>query len=293
MPDKITTMRWTVTGSAGMMGQDMVAAGRKLGHEVVAVDREELDITDAGAVMAALGTPGATDVVINCAAWTKVDDAEDREAQAFTLNAVGPHNLAAASAASGARLVQISTDYVFAGDGSAPYAENDLLAPLGAYGRTKAAGEWAVRASGADALIVRTAWLYGENGANFPKTMARLLRERGHVDVVTDQFGQPTWTQDVVDLVVRLIDAHAPAGIYHGTSSGQASWFEFTREIAATLGFGADAVGETTAAAFKARAPRPAWSVLSHDALSAIGVAPIGDWRERWAQAAPRVLELS
>ncbi|MFC7579975.1 dTDP-4-dehydrorhamnose reductase [Schaalia naturae] len=284
-------MTWTVTGAAGMLGQDLVAAARAQGHEVVAVDRDELDITDAAAVMDMLGEPGSSDVVINVAAWTQVDSAEEREPMAFTLNAVGPQNLAAACARSGARLVQISTDYVFPGDGAEPYGENDLLAPLGAYGRTKAAGEWAVRSSGADWLIVRTAWLYGEHGTPFPKTMGRLLRERGHVDVVTDQVGQPTWTVDLTDLILRLLAANAPSGAYHGTSSGQCSWYEFTRAIAVSLGLDPeDTVGRTTAAAFKRPAPRPAYSVLGHDALAAIGVAPIGDWRERWEAAAPAIV---
>lgn len=284
-------MTWMVTGAAGMLGQDLVAAARAQGHEVIAVDRDELDITDAAAVMEAVGTPGALEVVINVAAWTQVDSAEEKEPLAFTLNAVGPQNLAAACARSGARFVQISTDYVFPGNGTAPYGEDDLLAPLGAYGRTKAAGEWAVRSSGADWIIVRTAWLYGEQGKPFPATMARLIRERGHVDVVTDQVGQPTWTVDLTDLILRLLAADAPSGVYHGTSSGQCSWYEFTRAIAQSLGEDPDrVVGQTTAAAFKSPAPRPAYSVLGHDALEAIGVAPIGDWRERWQVAAPVIV---
>ncbi len=284
-------MTWTVTGAAGMLGQDLVAAARAQGHEVTAMDRDELDITDADAVMDALGRPGSSDVVINVAAWTQVDSAEEKEPLAFTLNAVGPQNLAAACARSGARLVQISTDYVFPGNGTSPYGEDDLLSPLGAYGRTKAAGEWAVRASGADWILVRTAWLYGAHGTPFPKTMARLIRERGHVDVVTDQVGQPTWTVDLTDLILRLLAADAPSGVYHGTSSGQCSWYEFTREIAASLGEDPDqVVGRTTAAAFKSPAPRPAYSVLGHDALTAVGVAPIGDWHDRWQAAASTIL---
>lgn len=284
-------MTWTVTGAAGMLGQDLVAAARAQGHDVVAVDRDELDITDPAAVMAALGEPGSNEVVINCAAWTQVDSAEEKEPLAFTLNAVGPQNLAAACAASGARFVQISTDYVFPGNGTSPYREDALLAPLGAYGRTKAAGEWAVRTLCPDHLIVRTAWLYGEHGNPFPKVMAKLLRERGHVDVVIDQVGQPTWTKDLTDLVLRLLDAGAPAGTYHGTSGGQCSWYEFTREIARSLGLDPDeTVGQTTSEAFKRPAPRPAYSVLGHSALPAIGVDPIGDWRERWHAAAPSIL---
>ncbi|RRC94688.1 dTDP-4-dehydrorhamnose reductase [Schaalia canis] len=283
-------MKWTVTGAAGMLGQDLVAALTARGDEVTALDVAELDILDGSAVMEALGTPGRADVVVNCAAWTQVDSAEEKEGLAFRLNAVGPQNLAAACQSSGARFVHISTDYVFPGNGVEPYGENDPLDPLGAYGRTKAAGEWAVRASGADYLIVRTAWLYGEHGTPFPKVMARLLTERGQVDVVTDQVGQPTWTKDLAALIITLIDAQAPSGTYHGTSSGMGSWFDFTQEIAASMGIDSAAVGKTTSEAFVRPAPRPSYSVLTHDALRSIGIEPIGDWRERWQEAAPAIL---
>lgn len=283
-------MKWTVTGAAGMLGQDLVAALEARGDEVTALDVAELDILDAAAVMESLGTPGDIDVVVNCAAWTQVDSAEEKEGQAFRLNAVGPQNIAAACAASGARLVQISTDYVFPGNGTEPYGEADRLDPLGAYGRTKAAGEWAVRASGADYLIVRTAWLYGQHGNPFPKVMAKFLTERGHVDVVTDQIGQPTWTKDLIALILALVDNKAPQGIYHGTASGQGSWHEFAQEIAGSLGVDPAAVGATTSQAFTRPAPRPAYSVLGHEALRAIGIEPIDDWRKRWNVAASEIL---
>lgn len=283
-------MKWTVTGAAGMLGQDLVAELQACGHEVTALDVPELDILDAEAVMRALGTPGLTDVVVNCAAWTQVDSAEENEARAFRLNAVGPQNVAAACASSGARLVHISTDYVFAGNGHHPYREDDRLDPLGAYGRTKAAGEWAVQASGADYLIVRSAWLYGKTGNPFPKVIARLLSEKGGVKVVTDQVGQPTWTKDLARLIIDLVQTKAPTGVYHGTASGQGSWFDFSQEVAISMGLDASLVGETTSEAFQRPAPRPAYSVLAHDALRAIGIKPIGDWRERWHEAAPVIL---
>ena len=280
-------MRWLVTGARGMLGQDLVARVREDGHEVVALDRAELDITDGAAVLDAVA---GFDVVANCAAWTAVDDAETREADAFTVNAVGPQSLARAATRHGARLVQVSTDYVFDGHATEPYAEDGFAAPRSAYGRTKLAGEWAVRAAGADHLILRTAWLYGAHGSCFPKTIARVAAEKGGLDVVDDQVGQPTWTVDVADLAVRLVDAGAPAGTYHATSSGRTSWFGFARATVAAAGLDPEIVRPTTSEGYVRPAPRPSFSVLGHDALRAAGVEPIGDWQERWATAAKEVL---
>jgi dTDP-4-dehydrorhamnose reductase len=162
--------------------------------------------------------------------------------------------------------------------------------PAGAYGRTKADGETAVRESGADALILRTAYLYGRGGPCFPKTIARAGRERGALSVVDDQIGQPTWTRDVAALMVRLLEADAPAGTYHATSAGQGSWFEFAKEIVASAGLG-DIVSPTDSSGYARKAPRPAWSVLGHGATDALGIEGIGDWRERWLQAAPEILD--
>lgn len=280
-------MRWIVTGAAGMLGRDLTHVLDEAGHEVRPLGRSDLDITDPEAVA---GRIADADVVVNCAAWTAVDDAEDSEPAAFRLNAVGPQLLARAAAATGARTVQISTDYVFDGGASVPYPADHPVDPAGAYGRTKAAGEWAVRAEDPRALIVRTAWLYGAGGPCFPKTMARLASTRDSLAVVTDQVGQPTWTRDLAELVVRLVEADAAPGTYHGTSSGQVSWHGFTRLIVESLGKDPAMVGETTAAAFRAKAPRPAFSVLDHGSVKAAGVEPIGDWAERWLLAADEVL---
>ncbi|QOR47239.1 dTDP-4-dehydrorhamnose reductase [Trueperella pecoris] len=279
-------MHWTIIGSAGMLGTDLSAMVAERGYEVVAIDRPDIDITDPRSV----GELGQTDVIVNCAAYTAVDPAEEHEADAFMVNAVGPQLLARRAAELGARLVHISTDYVFGGDAESPYGEYAPIAPKSAYGRTKAAGEWAVRTETDSYYIVRTAWLYGEHGACFPKTMAKLSNTHPQLSVVTDEVGQPTWTRDLADLIIRLVEAQAPSGIYHGTSSGQTNWYGFTKEIVAAYGKDPEMVGETTAAAFKRPAPRPSYSVLGHDALGSAGIAPIGDWKERWLQAAPSVL---
>lgn len=278
---------WLVVGAAGMLGQDMVDAARRAGHEVTETGRSGgLDILDPVGVAEAVD---GYDVVVNCAAWTAVDDAETHEPEAFAVNAVGAAHLARACATAGARLVHISTDYVFDGAATSPYTAMSPVAPRSAYGRTKAAGEWAVRAEAPDHLIVRTAWLYGAGGGCFPRTMARLAAEKDRLDVVDDQVGQPTWTRDLAQLVVRLVAADAPAGTYHGTSSGQVSWYGFTQRIVAATG-ATVRLEPTTSDAFPRPAPRPAYSVLGHESLRAAGVTPIGDWAQRWDVAAPEVV---
>ncbi len=303
-------MRWLVTGAAGMLGTDLVALLRERGEAVTPLTRADLDLahlnlshldltdraTTGGAASgaargAASGTVAGHDVVVNCAAWTAVDGAQEHEAEATVVNAEVPRILALAAAEHGARMVQVSTDYVFDGTAREPYAEDAPTNPASAYGRSKAAGEHAVRRQlPADHLIVRTAWLYGAHGSCFPRTIARAARDRGAVRVVDDQVGQPTWTADVADLIHRLVDRHLPAGTYHATSSGACSWFEFAREVVQAAGLDPSAVSPTTSAEFVRPAPRPAYSVLSHRALERHGVPPIGDWRERWQTAAPQVL---
>jgi dTDP-4-dehydrorhamnose reductase len=285
--------RWLVAGSRGMLGQDLLAAlGRVPGaHEVTGVDRDVLDITDPDACVAAVT---GKDIVVNAAAWTAVDDAESHEAQAFSVNAVGAANLARACSAAGARMVQVSTDYVFAGDATHPYKEDAPLAPRSAYGRTKGAGEWAVRTHLPSASwVVRTAWLYGAHGPNFVKTMARLAAERDTVSVVDDQRGQPTWTVDLADAILRLVDAQAPFGIYHGTSSGETTWFGFAQEIFRLLGHDPVRVLPTTSDAFARPAPRPAYSVLGHDAWRQAGLTPIRLWSDALAESLSSVMEVS
>ncbi|MGJ7440275.1 dTDP-4-dehydrorhamnose reductase [Aquipuribacter sp. MA13-6] len=277
-----------VTGAAGMLGTDVVTALLEADHEVTGLGREDLDVTDRDAVSASVA---GHDVVVNCAAWTAVDDAETHEDAAFAVNATGAGLLAEACAASGARLVHLSTDYVVGGEpAGTPVPSDAPLSPVGAYGRTKAAGERAVLASGADALVLRTAWLYGAHGPCFPRTIARLSREQDVLQVVDDQLGQPTWTVDVADLAVRLLAAGAPAGTYHATSAGWTSWYELAMEVVRTVGRDPDMVDPISSVELARPAPRPAWSVLSHDSLKAVGVAPIGPWRLRWAEAADHVL---
>lgn len=274
-------MRTLITGANGMLGRDLQSA--LAGREFTALGRADLDVTDSAAVAAAVR---GHDVVINCAAYTKVDDAETHEDDAYAVNATGAGNLAASAAAAGARIVQVSTDYVFDGHATAPYAEGTPRAPISAYGRTKAGGEESVlERNPGGAYIVRTAWLYGQHGPNFAKTMLTLAASRETWSVVDDQLGQPTWTADLAAQIVALVDADAPAGIYHGTNSGAATWFEFARAVLEESGLDPERITPTDSSAFVRPAPRPAFSVLGHDAWAAAGLAEMRPWREALADA--------
>ncbi len=282
--------RWLVAGARGMLGTDLVAALASRGEAVTGLDRAGLDVTDAASVTDAI-TRHRPDVVVNCAAWTAVDDAEASEEQALAVNAGGAASVAAGCAAAGARMVQVSTDYVFAGDAGRPYAEDDVPAPRTAYGRTKLAGERAVLDRLPESgYVVRTAWLYGAHGGNFVRTMIKLQDQRPAVDVVDDQHGQPTWTADVAGQIIALIHAGAPPGIYHATSSGQTTWFGLAQEIFGLLGADPARVRPVPSSTLSRPAPRPAYSVLGHGAWARLGVPPIGEWRAALHRAFPELL---
>jgi dTDP-4-dehydrorhamnose reductase len=284
----MAAIRYLITGATGMLGRDLQAALE--GRAVTAFSHAELDITDLDAVNAAVA---GHDVIINSAAYTKVDDAETHEDLAYAINATGAANLAQTAAASGATLVQVSTDYVFDGTATTPYPEDAPRRPVSAYGRTKAAGEQlASELNPGRTLIVRAAWLYGAHGPNFAKTMLRLASDHDTVSVVDDQIGQPTWTLDLAHQIVALVDAAAPAGIYHATNSGEASWFEFAQAIFREAGLDPARVKPTDSSQFVRPAPRPAFSVLGHDGWGRIGLKPLRHWREALADAAAQgVLE--
>lgn len=284
--------RWLVVGANGMLGHDLMEVAAAAGREVVGRDLPEIDITSPDSVAAALDSVGP-DVVVNAAAYTAVDAAEEHEDLALQVNGEGPRVLADAIAQrSGIRLVHISTDYVFAGDARAPYPEDATPAPRSAYGRTKLAGEVAVRSTLPDSgFIVRTAWLYGVHGPNFVKTMLALESSKPEISVVDDQRGQPTWSRDLARQILVLLASGAPAGIYHGTSAGETTWFGLTREIYRLIGEDPGRVHPTTTMAFPRPAPRPAYSVLGHDRWADLALPPIRDWREALGEALPLIRE--
>jgi dTDP-4-dehydrorhamnose reductase len=277
-------VKWLITGARGQVGTELQ---RVLGTDpdavVKAADRSDADLTDS-TMLNALVSDFAPDVVVNAAAYTAVDAAETDEAAAYAANATGPALLAAAverHAPPGSRLIHVSTDYVFAGEASAPYEVDDPTGPKSAYGRTKLAGELAVRELLPErSQVVRTAWIYGAVGGNFVKTMVRLEGERDTVSVVDDQRGQPTWAADLAHGLVALGRSDAPAGIYHCTNSGETTWFDFTRAVFEELGADPARVLPTTTDAFPRPAPRPSYSVLSDTAWRAAGLPPMPPWRD-------------
>ena len=286
-----------ITGAAGQLGTDLLALARPARDVAFArgLTSRQLDLTDPFAVRDVVrewarvvrsDSPAHRLVVINPAAYTAVDDAETDEDQAYAVNAAGPALLAAACEQVGAHLVQLSTDYVFAGDASRPYDVDSPTGPTSAYGRTKLAGEQAVREVLPDASwVVRTAWLYGAAGGNFVKTMAALESTRDTVAVVDDQRGSPTWTRDLAEALLTLARQQPAAGILHATNSGNTTWHGLASAVFAELGADPVRVAPTTTAAFPRPAPRPAYSVLSGAAWEQAGLPPFRDWRSALAAA--------
>lgn len=265
-------MRVLVTGAAGMLGQDLSAALSARGHDVVGVDLE-VDVTSRADVEGCVADV-RPEAVFHLAAWTDVDGAESNEQACFEVNVTGSRNVARASAAAGAALIGVSTDYVFAGDRHEGYAEDDPTGPLGVYGRTKLAGEQAtLREHPAGARIARTAWLYGRHGSNFVDTMRRLGAERDEVAVVADQTGSPTWTVDLAPALIELLER--PAGVYHTAGGGSVTWADFARQIFAFADIDCR-VRDVTTAEYGARAPRPQWSILQ---VTRDGAPRLRDWR--------------
>ncbi|WP_250034314.1 dTDP-4-dehydrorhamnose reductase [Paractinoplanes maris] len=272
-------MRWLVTGAGGLLGQDLLAALDAAGEtDVVAATRADLDITDPVAVREAVGDR----FVLNAAAWTDVDGAEADEEAATAVNGEALRHLASP------RLIHFSTDYVFDGRATTPYASDAPRAPINAYGRGKAVGERHVLAAGGS--VVRTAWLYGAHGPNFVRTMLRLAADRDTVDVVDDQTGPPTWSGALARQVVALARAEPPPGVYHGTAAGSTTWYGLAQAVFAEAGLNPSRVRPTTSDRFPRPARRPAYSVLAHDRWAAAGVAPLAHWRPMLTEAMPTLL---
>lgn len=282
-------MRILVTGSRGQLGTDCRAV--LASHELLPLDLPEIDIADPASVRAAIDS-FRPDAVVNCAAWTAVDRAEAEEDAAARANRDGPAVLAAECARTGAFLVHVSTDYVLAGTLPVPQAADESTepAPRTAYGRTKLAGERAILASGCDAAILRTAWLYGANGRNFPKTMLRLAmaRPENPIRVVADQWGCPTWSLRLARQIAAVLEApleKRPRGVCHAVALGHANWAEFAEEFLTLVGV-PHSVVRCTSAEYPTPAVRPANSILDDRRLREAGLLVMDDWRTALAEFA-------
>jgi dTDP-4-dehydrorhamnose reductase len=284
-------MTWLITGGSGQLG---IAVSQELGERGIyfsATNSQELNIT-LSPLAPQFIRQMSPKVIVNCAAWTDVDGAESSEELASRVNSDGAENVALGAKLSGAKLLHISTDFVFSGNRNIPWKINDAINPQSAYGRTKADGERRVlRTYPENSSIVRTAWLYSPWGVNFAKTMTRLaINGDSEVRVVNDQVGQPT---SAIELAKQLVDlglSSSPAGIYHGTNSGQGTWFEFAQEIFRLVGGDLNRVVPVSSNEYPRIAKRPRYSVLGHDEWAKSTVKPMRDWRIALEEAMPSII---
>ena len=271
------SMRVLVTGAKGQLGRDLMNEPKRQGLEGIGVDVEEMDITDPEKCRSVIGQAGA-DAVIHCAAYTAVDAAEDQAELCRKINGEGTRNVAEACRDAGVKLMYISTDYVFDGEGTRPWEPDDERAPLNVYGQTKYEGELAIEELLDRYYIIRIAWVFGAAGKNFIKTMLRLGREKGAVSVVNDQVGSPTYTYDLARLLVDMVQTEH-YGRYHATNEGECSWYEFACEIFRQAGLEVQ-VTPVSSEAFAAKAKRPANSRMSKEKLTEKGFVRLPDWQD-------------
>jgi dTDP-4-dehydrorhamnose reductase len=284
-------MVWLITGASGQLGLAMQRELSTRGISFIAANSRELDITSQNSVESIL-LRNSPKVIVNCAAWTDVDLAEIKQEQAYNVNALAVENLALASKQISAKLVHVSTDYVFSGEGNTPWLESAERDPASIYGLSKREGENFVQEIYEEnSFIVRTAWLYSENSKNFAKTMVNLaLTDEREVRVVNDQIGQPTSANDLAQQIVDLVGSKSTHGIYHGTSSGQATWFEFAQEIFELVGANTERVVPVSSDEFLSLAKRPRYSVLGHDNWRRSELPEMRDWRLALGDEIPRIL---
>jgi dTDP-4-dehydrorhamnose reductase len=280
---------WLVVGASGQLGRCMTELLESTTIAHVAMGHRQLDITDSVAVEKVFQDLKPA-IILNAAAWTAVDDAEEHETDALSVNAHGPANLALSSSSIGARLIHISTDYVFNGQANTPYAVHSPTEPMNAYGRTKLAGEKAVLESGdRNNCVVRTAWLYSEHGKNFAKTMAARALRREPARVVNDQLGQPTSAHDLAQLIWSISVLEKMPSIAHGTNAGQATWFQFAQEIYTQLGADPALVSPVDSSTFPTVAKRPGYSVLDHTDFASSGLRRMQNWKDGLSDSIKRI----
>lgn len=276
-------MNILVTGANGQLGNEIRRRSVGCNHHFTFTDVAELDITDAAAVLEMASNTKA-EFIINCAAYTNVDKAEDDEQTAHLINCTATANLAAAAKQVGATLIHVSTDYVFDGCGCTPYTEEAAVAPTGAYGRTKLAGEQTVAESGCKHIIIRTAWLYSPFGRNFVKTMRTLTAEREHLQVVFDQVGSPTYAGDLADAILHIVEGgtREAYGTYHYSNEGVCSWYDFAKEICEMSGNVCE-IRPCHSDEFPSKVARPHYSVLDKTKIKTTFGISIPHWKESLA----------
>jgi dTDP-4-dehydrorhamnose reductase len=283
-------MKYLILGG-GQLANSMVDFLESKEISYMSLTRRELDITDTHqSRKVILGL--RPEVVINAAAWTNVDAAEDSEAEVFSINAYGAQSLGRISAETGCTLVQISTDYVFSGIPQAPWRETDAISPINVYGHSKALGEsLVISANSNSSYVVRTSWLYSHYGSNFVRTVAKIaITEKRSMKVVFDQIGQPTFTSDLAAHLNTMIEGRIEPGIYHMTNSGFTSWYDLAVRVFELCGVDSKRIEPVTSDQYKAKAQRPNYSILDNSKLESVGIGPMRDWSEALEEAIPKII---
>ena len=282
-------MTWLVLGANGQLGQELINLLKTRNIEAIGTDQKEIDFAKPNEIAEKLGNLNPSHIV-NCGAYTQVDKAEEEPELANLINAQAVGEIAKFASEGKIPFVHISTDYVFDGTATSPYLENEKVNPKSVYGSSKALGEKETVQNNSSAYILRTAWVYGEFGNNFPKVIAKKLKNNEQINVVNDQIGSPTWTFDLASAIVEVLEKQPKPGIYHVTNSESCSWFEFAQEIAKSINADIDLVKPTDSKSFVRPAVRPKYSVLSNSKWEHAGLTPLRSWKAAWDKAAPTVL---
>jgi len=285
----IKEMKWAITGGSGQLSRSLVDLLDKEGVAYITWSHKDLDVADDSSISVIKET--CPDLLINCAAWTNVDAAEDFPEKATRVNQVGPRNMARAAKELKIPLVHISTDYVFSGQGGKPWSTESKTEPMSSYGLSKLLGEKEITKSlDVSFYILRTAWLYGPYGRNFSKTiLKKAINSKEPINVVSDQIGQPTTTKSLAQQIFKVAKGRVPSGIYHATNTGQASWWDFAYEIFALAGEDVERVRPSNSEDFPSKVKRPKYSVLDQSAWSKVGMETMPEWREALKEVFPEI----
>lgn len=282
-------MKWAITGGSGQLSRSLVDILDKEGVPYIAWSHKDLDVADDSSISVIKET--SPDLLINCAAWTNVDAAEEFPEKATRVNQVGPRNMARAAKELKIPLIHISTDYVFSGESRQPWNTDSKTEPMSTYGLSKLLGEKEISKNmHADFYILRTAWLYGPYGRNFSKTiLKKALTSKDSINVVSDQIGQPTTTKSLAEQIFKVAKQKIPSGTYHATNTGQASWWDFAREIFELAGEDVERVRSSTSENFPSKVKRPKYSVLDQSAWSKVGLETMPEWRRALKEVFPEI----